>query len=82
LSDQKQTQGLNEGAFTHAGHATQTQPKCATSVGQHGREQVIRPRSVIRSGGFQQGDGFGHAAALNHRIPLQQARQNGLGLWV
>jgi hypothetical protein len=51
-------------------------------VGQHGREQVIRPRSVIRSGGFQQGDGFGHAAALNHRIPLQQARQNGLGLWV
>jgi hypothetical protein len=37
---------------------------------------------MIRPGRFQQGDGFGHAAALNNRIPLQQARQNGLGLWV
>jgi hypothetical protein len=82
LSDQKQAQGLNEGAFTHAGHTTQTQPKCTTGVGQHGREQVVSPCSMIGPGGFQQGDGLGHAATLNHRIPLQQARQNRLGLGV
>jgi hypothetical protein len=37
---------------------------------------------MIGPGGFQQGDGLGHAAALYHRITLQQTRQNGPRLWV
>jgi hypothetical protein len=82
MSDQKQTQGFNESAFTHAWHATQAQPKSPTRVGQHGGEQVVSPCSMIGPSGFQQGDGLGHAAALYDRITLEQTRQNGLGLWI
>jgi hypothetical protein len=42
---------------------------------QHGGEQLIRRSAMVRARGLQQGDGFGHRAALHGRVALQQTLQ-------